>query len=252
MKLLVTNDDGVNAKGIYALIKELEKYHEVLVVAPDDQRSASSHSITLTRPLKVKEVLLEGIKAKAYSVDGTPADCVRIALDQLTEGAVDLVVSGINRGFNLGADILYSGTVSAAIEAAIYKVPSIAVSMDVTDNIEDYEIAAKYGAKVVQIAKEQQIDSDLVLNVNVPLLKEEAIKGIKVCKIGSVVYNNYFEESLLEQEKGQRTFDIKGRINKDHKDETDTRFINEGYVTLTPLHYDLTNFKILTDVSKWF
>lgn len=250
MRLLVTNDDGIHAKGIYALAKELEKYHEILLVAPDDQRSAASHSITLTRALKVKEVLLQGIESTAFSVDGTPADCVRLALDQLITGEIDMVISGINRGFNLGTDVLYSGTVSAAIEAVIYKIPSIAISMDITDDLSNYTIAAKYAVKAISIASEHNIQNDLVLNVNVPLIPESEIKGFKVCRIGDVVYNNYFEEAIPEN--GFRLFDIKGRINEHHIEETDTRFINEGYVTITPLHYDLTNFKIMREVDSWF
>jgi 5''/3''-nucleotidase SurE len=250
MKLLVTNDDGVHAKGIYALAKELQKYHEVIIVAPDDQRSASSHSITLTRPLRVKEEKLEGLNVKAYSVDGTPADCVRIALDQLISEKIDMVVSGINRGFNLGADILYSGTVSAAIEAAINKIPSAAVSTDVTDELSDYEVAAIYAEKIITEAYKNNIKEDFVLNINVPLKPLKDIKGIKVSKIGGCVYSNYFQEMSLEGE--TRVFEIKGRINEDHFYETDTKFIKEGFVTVTPLHYDLTNFKILDEVGKWF
>ena len=250
MRLLVTNDDGIHAKGIYALAKELEKYHQTILVAPDDQRSAASHSITLTRALQVKEVVLQGLKSKAFSVDGTPADCVRLAIDQLIEGKIDMVISGINRGFNLGIDVLYSGTVSAAIEAAIYKIPSIAISMGVTDDLSSYTIAAKYAVKAIDVAKEHNMQNDLVLNVNVPLISESEIKGFKVCRIGDAVYNNYFEEIIPEN--GFRLFDIKGNINEHHIEKTDTQFLNEGYVTITPLHYDLTNYKIMREVNSWF
>lgn len=250
MKLLITNDDGITAMEIYALAKELEKFHDLIIVAPDNQRSAASHSITLTRPLKVKEVKLDGLKSKAYSVDGTPADCVRMAIDKLIENKVDMVVSGINRGLNIGADILYSGTVSAAVEAAIYKIPSIAVSTEITDKLSDYEIAARYAADVVKKAKENNIDNDLVLNVNIPLVQPEEMKGIKVCRIGGIVYNNYFEEKQVEGV--HRVFDIKGKVSENHFEDSDMKFLREGFVTLTPLHYDLTNYKILKEVAKWF
>ena len=190
MRLLLTNDDGINAKGIYALAKELEKNHEVIIVAPDNERSACGHSITLTRPLIVRETKLEGLKSKAFSVDGTPADCVKIAINKLIDGKIDMVVSGINKGLNLGTDVLYSGTVSAAIEASIYKIPSMAVSMEIKKNIENYEMAAKYAGEILLKAKENDIRNDIVLNVNIPLLNENEIKGIKVCKIGSRLYNN--------------------------------------------------------------
>lgn len=250
MRLLLTNDDGINAKGIYALAKELEKYHEVIIVAPDNERSACGHSITLSRPLIVKEVELEGLKSKAFSVDGTPADCVKIAINKLIAGNIDMVVSGINRGLNLGTDVLYSGTVSAAIEACIYKIPSMAISMAIKKNIENYEMAAGYAGKILITAVENNIGNDIVLNVNIPLLEENEIKGIKVCKIGSRLYNNCYIETVGED--GETQYEIKGELKDIHEEDSDTLFFKEGYVTVTPLHYDLTNFKILKDVSEWF
>ncbi|MBU3155450.1 5'/3'-nucleotidase SurE [Clostridium estertheticum] len=250
MRLLLTNDDGINAKGIYALAKELEKNHEVIIVAPDKERSACGHSITLTRPLIVKETKLKGIKAKAFSVDGTPADCVKIAINKLTDAKIDMVVSGINRGFNLGTDVLYSGTVSAAIEATIYKIPAMAVSVEFDDNTENYDIAAKYARVILLKATQNKINNDIVLNVNVPMLEESEIKGIKVCKIGSRLYNNKYVESIGENNETQ--YQIKGTAKDIHEEDSDTIYFKEGYVTVTPLHYDLTNFEILNDVGKWF
>ncbi|MCB2290106.1 5'/3'-nucleotidase SurE [Clostridium sp. CS001] len=250
MRLLITNDDGINAKGIYALVKELEKNHEVIVVAPDNERSACGHSITLTRPLVVREVKLDGLISKAYSVDGTPADCVKIAISKLIDEKIDMVISGINKGINLGTDVLYSGTVSAAIEAAIYKISSIAISMEVTKDIETYETAAKYANEILQKAQENNMESDIVLNVNIPLLQENEIKGIKVCKIGSRLYNNCYIETIGEN--NEKSYEIKGKVKDFQEDDSDTIYFKEGYVTVTPLHYDLTNFKILNKVSQWF
>lgn len=250
MRLLITNDDGISAKGIYALVKELEKNHEVIVVAPDNERSACGHSITLTRPLVVREVKLDGLISKAYSVDGTPADCVKIAISKLIDEKIDMVISGINKGINLGTDVLYSGTVSAAIEAAIYKIPSIAISMEVTKDIETYETAAKYANEILQKAQENNMESDIVLNVNIPLLQENEIKGIKVCKIGSRLYNNCYIETIWEN--NEKSYEIKGKVKDFQEENSDTIYFKEGYVTVTPLHYDLTNFKILNKVSQWF
>ncbi|MPQ33156.1 5'/3'-nucleotidase SurE [Clostridium estertheticum] len=250
MRLLLTNDDGINAKGIYALAKELEKNHEVIIVAPDKERSACGHSITLTRPLIVKETKLKGLKSKAFSVDGTPADCVKIAINKLTDAKIDMVVSGINRGFNLGTDVLYSGTVSAAIEATIYKIPAMAVSVEFDDNTENYDIAAKYAGVILLKATQNKINNDIVLNVNVPMLAENEIKGIKVCKIGSRLYNNKYVESIGENNETQ--YQIKGTAKDIHEEDSDTIYFKAGYVTVTPLHYDLTNFEILNDVGKWF
>ena len=130
MKILLTNDDGVHALGIYALAKVLEKEHDVIIVAPSEQKSASSHAITIRNPLYMGETQLDGIKSKAYWVKGTPADCVKLFFEKINNEKIDFVISGINDGYNLGTDVLYSGTVSAAIEANIYNIPSIAVSTD--------------------------------------------------------------------------------------------------------------------------
>ncbi|NMM62933.1 5'/3'-nucleotidase SurE [Clostridium sp. P21] len=250
MKLLLTNDDGVNAKGIYTLAKELEKNHEVIIAAPSAERSACSHSITMREPLIIKEVNLSGIKSKAYSVSGTPADCVKVALDKLIDGKVDMVLSGINNGTNAGIDVLYSGTVSAAIEAAIYKIPSMAVSSEIKDGEDNYEVAAEYAAELLEKIKDKYLKDDIVWNLNVPMVNKEKIKGIKVCRVGGRTYNNYFEEKVLES--GSKSFQLKGEINNSENAETDVYFVKQGYVTLTPLHYDLTNFKILEEVKSLF
>lgn len=251
MRLLLTNDDGISAPGLYAMAKELQKEHEIIIVAPDNQRSASGHSITIARPVVAKEVKLEGIKGKVYSLDGTPADCTRIGVDRLSDNKIDMVISGINRGLNLGTDVLYSGTVSAAVEAAIYSIPSIAVSIDIQDDGEpDYEMAARFGAEVLKKASENNMEKDVVLNVNVPLIPEKEIKGIKVCKIGTRLYDNTYVETITPE--NHIILDIKGHaVDKDNV-EADTYYLKEGYVTVTPLHYDLTNFKLLREVMNWF
>lgn len=248
MNLLLVNDDGINAEGIKVLAKELEKYHKLTIVAPADQQSATGHSITITTPLIVKELKLEGINAKAYSVYGTPADCVRIALDKLIDCPIDMVVSGINRGVNLGNDILYSGTVSAAIEAAMNKIPSLAVSVFVNEDTEKYDVAAKYAIRVIKQWNKSEINNEVVLNLNVPLIPQEEIKGIKVCKIGGSVFESYFIEKI--DENGQLTFTLEGNFTDVDEIDTDIFYLKSGYVTLTPLHYDLTNFNILKDVEQ--
>lgn len=250
MKLLLTNDDGILAPGIYELAKELEKEHEVLIAAPANQKSACGHSITLSNPIRVKEVKLPGIISKAYSVDGTPADCVRIGVGKLFHGTPDMVVSGINRGLNIGTDILYSGTVSAAIEAAIYKIPSLAASVEIRKDIERYEAAAKYAALVLKMAFEKEIKNDIVLNVNTPAVPQEEIKGIKVCRMGQRIYKHYFIEKTDEQE--GINLHIDAELGDEVTEDADTSYIKEKYVTVTPLHYDLTNYRILKEVESWF
>ena len=248
MRILITNDDGIMAEGIYALAKELEKDHEVILVAPDTQRSAQSHAITLFQPLIIKEVELEGLKSKAYSVSGTPADCVRAGREILSDGNIDIVFSGINMGLNSGMDILYSGTVSAAIEANIYNIPSIAVSTEWDSETMSYDIAAEYAKKILDNAKDNILKNNIVLNINVPNLMKDEIKGIKVCKIGGIVYDYYFLETNSQ---GEKQLTLKGRKREDLESDTDRFYLNEGYVTVTPLHYDLTNFNLLNEVKTW-
>lgn len=250
MKLLLTNDDGIFAEGLYTLAKELEKDYELIIVAPDNQKSATSHAITISNPLLVKKVKLPGIKSKAYSVSGTPADCVRVALDKLVEDKVDMVLSGINMGLNLGMDVLYSGTVSAAIEANIYNIPSIAVSAEHKDGKACYEIAAKYAKEVLEKSKENCIRDKIVLNINTPCIDEKDVKGVQVCRIGEVVYDYYDVEN--DKDNGDLIFKIRGREDKEFEQETDRYFLKEGYVTVTPLHYDLTNFQLMKEVKSWF
>lgn len=255
MRILITNDDGIDSKGLHALVREIEKENEVVVVAPSEQKSACGHSVTLHRPLIIKEVKIEGIKSKAYSIDGTPADCVKIAIDKISNSKFDKIISGINQGYNLGTDVIYSGTVSAAIEAAIYKIPSIAVSLGYNKNMdfEDnniYIAAAEYANIILKYSVKNNLSEDIVLNVNVPPIDKNKIKGIKVCQLGNRIYQNCYVEHKIDD--GEIGYKISGTANDIDDESTDVYNIKRGYVTVTPLHYDLTNFKILNEVSKWF
>lgn len=248
MRILLTNDDGIMAEGIYILAKELEKDHEVIIVAPEIQRSAQSHAITLFQPMVVKEIKLEGLKSKAYSISGTPADCVRVALEVLAKEPIDLVFSGINIGLNSGMDILYSGTVSAAIEANMYNIPSIAISTDLIDGKVNFDIAAKYAKRIFENSKDKLMENAIVLNINTPFRKEEDILGIKVCKIGGAIYDCYLVE---HNGNGEKTLKLEGRKNAKIEEDTDRYYLKQGYVTVTPLHYDLTNFELLEEIKNW-
>lgn len=249
MRLLLVNDDGIYAEGINKLAKELEKDHEVIIVAPDDERSAQSQALTLRKPLVVKEVNLEGINSKAYSVSGTPADCVRIAIGKLLDEPVDMVISGINKGLNVGMDVLYSGTVSAAIEANLYKIPSIALSAQWSEGNVNYEVAIKYGKMILDNMKEELLKNKMLISINTPYLDEDKVKGIKVCKVGGIVYDYYLMED--GEVKGQSTFKAEGRERKDPEEGTDRFYIAQGYVTITPLQYNLTNFDLIETVEGW-
>ncbi|MDF2879923.1 MAG: surE [Clostridiaceae bacterium] len=249
MRILITNDDGIFAPGINSLAKEISKTHEVIVVAPLEQRSAFSHSITIRKPIQVKEINLPELNIKSYGINGTPADCVRVALDKLISDNVDLVLSGINFGLNIGTDVLYSGTVSAAIEASLYNIPSIAVSQQIANSEEvNYNVAAKYASDILEKAK-TYLKDNIVLNINVPASAEAEIKGIKVCRIGDKVFNNSFSETI--DENGEMSLLLGGTINEEKNLDSDRFYLKQGYVTITPLHYDFTNYKILKEVESW-
>ncbi|WP_411170176.1 5'/3'-nucleotidase SurE [Clostridium sp. MB05] len=249
MKILITNDDGIDARGIIALAKKISKKHEVIVVAPREQKSASSHSISIHSPIKIREEQIDK-GFKSYSLVGTPADCTQAGLSLLGEN-IDLVISGVNRGLNCGTDILYSGTVSAAIEGAIYSVPSIAISMEVdwSREDEDYTKAVNWVSRIVDIAEKSYLKDNVVLNINVPDVKEEEIKGFKVCRLGKSTYKTDY---ILIEENEDKIYMTKGTRNNILEDDSDLYFLSEGYVTLTPLHFDFTNFKILDEVKNIF
>lgn len=250
MKILITNDDGIKAPGIIALAKEISKNHEVIVVAPREQKSAASHSISIHNPIKIREEKIDGVDCKVYSVVGTPADCTQAGLSLLCEN-VDLVISGINRGLNCGTDILYSGTVSAAVEGAIYGVPSIAMSMEVDWERfdEDYEKAAKWASRILDTVEGEYLRKDVVINVNVPNLYENEIKGVKVCRIGKSTYKTQY---ILIEENEDKVYKTAGTRNEIEEDDSDIYYLSKGHVTVTPLHFDFTNFKILDEVKGIF
>jgi len=249
MRLLLVNDDGIHAEGINKLAMELEKEHEVIIVAPDDERSAQSQALTLRKPLFVEEVSLEGIKSQAYSVSGTPADCVRVAMAKLLDKPVDMVISGINKGLNVGMDVLYSGTISAAIEANLYRIPSIALSAQWVDGNVNYETAIRYGKLIMDKMKDELLKNKMIISINTPYLDEDRIKGIKVCKIGGIVYDYYLMED--GEIKGQSIFKAEGRERREPEEGTDRFYIAQGYVTITPLQYNLTNFDLIEKVESW-
>ena len=250
MKILLTNDDGVFAPGIRTLAMELEKNHEVVIVAPEEEHSGQSHAITIHRPLIVKDVELEGVRSKAYSVSGTPADCVRAALDKILEEKPDVVFSGINLGYNAGMDIIYSGTVSAAIEANVFSIPSVAVSSKWVNGTARFDTAARIALEICNKVKDEWLQKDtpiMVLNINVPYLDYEEIKGVKVAEIGGPVYDYYYEEEV----DGQRSLVLKGRNRPENLEGTDRAYLDDGYATLTPLIYDMNNRDLIRCVGSW-
>jgi 5'-nucleotidase len=243
-KILVSNDDGIYSEGLTTLAKALESLGDVFVVAPDRERSAVSHSLTLHRPLRVKK-----ITSNIFSIDGTPTDCVNLSLNGILPVRPDLVVSGINVGANLGDDITYSGTVSAAMEGTLFGIPSFAISLACED-IGEFEIASHYAVKVADIILMHGLPKDTLLNINVPSVKADDIKGVKFTKQGKKIYSDAIVEKV--DPRGKKYYWIGGnRIDFEHDEETDLMAVSENYVSITPLHLDLTNYASFKELLTW-
>jgi 5'-nucleotidase len=244
MRVLISNDDGVQAKGINTLAKELAKIVEVEVMAPDRNRSGASNSLSLARPISVKQ-----LENGYYSVDGTPTDCVHLALTGFLDSSFDMVVSGINEGANLGDDILYSGTVAAAMEGRHLGLPAIAISM-VGYPIQHYKTGAIIARQLVMKLGTHSLPSQTILNVNVPDIPIEKIKGLYVTRLGT----RHSAQPIVKDynPRGQAIYwiGLPGHAS-DAGPGTDFWAVNEGYVSITPLHLDMTNYKMFDQLSCW-
>lgn len=229
--ILVTNDDGIDGEGIRALAKALSLLGQVITVAPDRDNSAVSHSLTMNRPLRVSEK-----SVRQYAVDGTPADCVALGIHKILQQKPSLLVSGINAGPNLGDDISYSGTVSAALEGTMYSIPSMAVSLAGTEP--DFPRAAKIATELATIFLKRGLPENTLLNVNIP--EDRELKGIRVTRQGRKLWQNSIQETADPW--GNICYWIGGGSPiKDSATDTDVHAIKSGYVSVTPIHLDKTN-----------
>jgi 5'-nucleotidase len=236
--ILVTNDDGVHAPGLTALFKAMSEIGDAYVVAPDRERSAVSHALTLHRPLKAEE-----LREHVYSVNGTPTDCVALAVHKLLPRKPDLVASGINKGANLGDDVTYSGTVSAAMEGTILGVPSFAISL-AGDHPFIYDAAVHFAIEVARYILNKQLPYDTLLNVNVPNLPKESLKGIRITKQGKRMYDNAIQD--IYSPWGEKHYWIGGgKPYWEHGEDLDMQSVMDGYVSVTPVHLDMTNYSAL-------
>ncbi|MFO7245779.1 MAG: 5'/3'-nucleotidase SurE [Thermaerobacter sp.] len=251
MRILLTNDDGVHAEGIQALRRALEKVPgiELYVVAPERERSASSHAITLHKPLYVSRVQMEGARSPMWAVSGTPADCTKIAVSALLDHRPDLVISGINRGPNLGTDVLYSGTVSAAIEAVIAGIPAVAVSL-VAYGDADFEPAARFMALLVSTIVRQGNPGFTLLNVNIPALDLDQMAGVAVTRLSRRRYSDSFVQRT--DPRGRTYYWLAGELLGDDDDPaTDAGAVQQNLISLTPLHLELTDSTLLPGLADW-
>ncbi|MGH7449438.1 MAG: 5'/3'-nucleotidase SurE [Longimicrobiales bacterium] len=245
MRILVTNDDGYLAVGIQALARAAERLGDVTVVAPDREQSATSHSLTLHYPLRVRTA-----GAAVQVVDGTPTDCVVLAIGELLAERPDFVLSGINHGANLGDDVLYSGTVAAAMEAMILGIPAIAVSYVGKDHERLADWEPVLGELLPQLMKRGDFPPETLLNVNLPAVDPEQVAGVRVTSLGRRAYVGSLTRA--QDPNGREYFWIGGGESKWWGGpDSDFRAIHENCISVTPLHLDLTNYKLLEGLSGW-
>ena len=242
MKILISNDDGYQAEGIKTLTQYLSQDHEVIVVAPNENKSAASSSLTLNKPLQPIKV-----DDNIYSIDATPSDCVHLALCGFLTEKIDLVVTGINFGPNLGDDVIYSGTVAGAIEGRFLGLPSIAISLASWDG-SNFKTAGKIAQKVVNIIHTSQLSHDTVLNVNVPDVPYENIQGFQTTRLGK---RHMSEESIKDKDDSSLYWIGENGKEADNGVGTDFHAIANNYVSITPLQIDLTKYNEIDTVSEW-
>ncbi|WP_347491000.1 5'/3'-nucleotidase SurE [Desulfoscipio sp. XC116] len=264
MRVLLSNDDGINAPGLRTLRKSLALLGEVLVVAPDRERSGTGHGITTYKPLRTKKITFSD-GTYGWSVNGTPADCVKLAIEALMPRKPDIVVSGINLGANLGTDVLYSGTVSAAIEGIINGIPSMAISLTSSES-SDFSQAAAFALHIVPLLIDADRDiKNILVNVNVPPGKP---RGMKITRLGMRRYVNVFdkrtdprgnvyywmagkpEDTIPEPPAGHAAAKANTNANLATNVDIDVHAINNNYISITPLHFDLTDFAAIKHISK--
>jgi 5'-nucleotidase len=248
MTILITNDDGIHSKGILELAKDLSKLFDVLVMAPDREQSAVGHAITLSNPLRITKVE-NSIEIPLFSCNGTPADAVKLAIKVLMDEPPELLISGINHGANVGASLIYSGTVSAATEGTLLGIPSISVSIDNRLG-GDYSTAIKFTELIAKKVLANGLPEGVLLNINIPDIPPDEIKGVKVASQGNTNFNDFFEKR--KDPRGQEYYWMTGAMVADdsHADH-DVTALSNGYITITPVHYDLTARKFLPILNNW-
>ena len=252
MHILVTNDDGVLSPGLLALVQEMRKLGKVSILAPDRNWSGGGHVKTLDRGLRVREVRLSD-GSQAFTSDGAPSDCVALAALGYIKEPINLVVSGINVGANLGHDVTYSGTVTAAMEAVIAGIPGVAVSLEVPEaqvGEIDFGPAARAARRVVEQVIKNGLPPEILLNINVPFLSDEQMHGFRLTRQGLRVYHNRLDERL--DPRGRPYYWIGGDAPTGVSERgSDIGALSEGYVSITPLHLDLTAYRMLPDLNTW-
>lgn len=248
LHILISNDDGIDAPGIFALVQEIRKIGEVTVVAPDKQQSAVGHAITMNYPLRAVP-FRKNDDFFGYAVDGTPADAVKLGVRFLLKRKPDLLISGINHGSNTAINIIYSGTVSAATEGTILGIPSLAVSL-ATYQEADFSFAARFAARLAIVVVEKGLPDGTLLNVNVPAVSRSKIKGVLLTRQGKSSWEDTFD--VRRDPANREYFWLTGKMNVTDTDpDTDQIAVRDHYISITPIHYDLTDLQQLDVMRKW-
>lgn len=248
--ILVTNDDGIEAKGLKALINVVRPFGKILVVAPAEPQSGMSHAITVKYPLRIKKLKdEEGLTL--YSCFGTPVDCIKLALDQLTDRKPDLVVSGINHGANSSTSVIYSGTMAAALEGCINQIPSVGFSLLSLDQDADFRTAEIYATKIIKKIFENGLPKNTCLNVNIPYVMDERIAGIKLCRQNKGYWQEEFDKRT--DPSGRNYYWLTGEFYNTEPEakDTDEWALENNYVSVVPTHIDLTCYKTLEEMKGW-
>lgn len=248
--ILVTNDDGITAPGIRNLVHFMNEIGDVIVVAPNSPQSGKGHAITINSTLTYEEIQLDGPQ-KDFALSGTPVDCVKFALDKILHRKPDLVVSGINHGANSSINVIYSGTMSAAVEAGVEGLQAIGFSLLDFAWDADFSQGKKFIQKIVKNVLENPLPKGIVLNVNIPKLQEKEIKGIKVCRQANAKWEENFDERTNPH--GKKYFWLTGYFNNmDQAEDADENALAEGYISVVPVKFDLTAHEYISKLSKIF
>lgn len=248
--ILVTNDDGVKAKGLQALIESVSSLGEIIVAAPEEPQSGMSHAITVKTPLRYR-IIKKSENLTIYTVNGTPVDCVKLALNKLVPRRPDMLVSGINHGSNSSTSIFYSGTLGAAIEGSVNMIPSIGFSLLNHDPEANMDASINIAKKIAEKVLENSLPKDICLNVNIPNLALKEIKGTKICRQTSGYWKEEFEERT--DPNGRKYFWLTGNFHNNEPDATDTDewALKNNYVSIVPTRPDLTCFDTMNIINKW-
>ena len=249
--ILVVNDDGISAPGIRKLITIMKDFGEVVVVAPEGPQSGMGHAITINATLRCDKVTMDDGKQTEYSVSGTPVDCVKLAVNQIVKRKPDLCVSGINHGSNSSINVIYSGTMSAAVEGALEGIPSIGFSLLDFSHDADFSEGEKYIQKITKSVLENGLPDGVCLNVNIPKSKEnEKIKGMKICRQAKANWVEEFDER--KDPSGRTYYWLTGKfVNYDKGDDTDERALENHFVSVVPVQYDVTAHHAISELNNW-